>query len=798
MKFHFVSFVALSGAWASIAVGQGADPLVSVGGVNVAPVQVQHDPEFIAAIDPGVQWVEDAIVVEFRLDVATLINQLGDPERGFAGIGAIDDIGDQLGVVALEPLFPLAREHAQARGLTDLSGWHRVRFNPTLATIDQALEAFRGDPTVLSVEPIGIHMVSAVPNDGNYTSQWYLNQASDKDIDAPEAWNVWTGSSNTIVAVLDSGVRYYHKDLGGSNASSSNPGATQGNMWINLAEKNGVAGVDDDGNGYVDDWVGWDFVTGITSGCWSGEDCLTADSDPRDFNGHGTHCAGLVGAITNNGYAVASPAGGWGNGTNQPTANGVRVMALRMGYSGVYQGQQVGYVRMDFAASAFYYAANKGARIASCSWGSSNSGGIASAITYFINAGGLVFVAAGNSNNQTAGYVNSRADCWSVAATSQTDQKASFSSYGTWVDISAPGVSMLSTYHNSGAPANDYVAYLDGTSMATPLVASVAASVWSQNPTWTASQVWTKVRDTADNISALNPSYNGLLGSGRVNLQAALGAAPPPPPPPPPPTWGAGTLLLVVSSNTNVPGVGTVADEDIVAYTPSTGTFSLYFDGSDVGLSSLAISGLDRLANGQLLMSFTNGGTVAGLTGGPSGGSVTRSDIVRFTPTSLGSTTAGSFAFHFDGSDVGLTTTSEGIDGLASLSDGSLVISTSGNPGVTGLSSLGDEDLIRFIPSALGSTTSGTWAYYMDSSDVALSASSENIDAVNILNGGIITLSTTGNFSVSGVSGTNRDLFDFMPSALGSFTSGSFSMFITGAGMGLPSTTNIVAFAEIE
>ena len=156
------------------------------------------------------------------------------------------------------------------------------------------------------------------------------------------------------------------------------------------------------------------------------------------------------------------------------------------------------------------------------SWGSSNTGGLGTAVTYFINAGGLVFKAAGNSNNQTADYLCSRTDVYSVAATDQADKKASFSSYGTWVDISAPGVSIYSTYHNHALPANDYVASLSGTSMATPLVASVAAAVWSKHPDWNRTQVWDTVKNNVDDISALNPSFAGKLGAGRVNLQKAL------------------------------------------------------------------------------------------------------------------------------------------------------------------------------------------------------------------------------------------------------------------------------------
>lgn len=810
------------------------------------PIKVLESPPMTAQPQPVEMIVADAIVVQFEFPAAVMLRFSDELARGRTGVNSLDAIAAQLNVSNLRQQFQGADPQVAAqRGLPDLSGYYIVTFDPNAATVDEALAAYRNDALVKSAQPIGIHSVFATPNDSSYSSQWHLNQANDKDIDAPEAWDIETGDPSMIVAVLDTGVRYYHKDLGGSGASAANPTGTDGNIWINLAEKNGVAGVDDDGNGYVDDWVGYDFVTGV-SGCSSGEDCSTPDNDPRDFNGHGTHCSGIVAAINNNGYAVASPAGGWNAGVNTPSANGVKVMPLRIGYSALGGG----YVRMDFAASAFYYAANNGAKIASCSWGSSNSGGIAAALDYFIASGGLIFVAAGNSNNQTAGYLNSRSDCYSVAATDQNDVKASFSSYGTWVDISAPGVSILSTYHSSSDPNNDYVASLSGTSMACPMVASTAAAVWSRNPTWTAAQVWDRVRTTVDSISAQNPSFNGLLGSGRINLLNAVNSAPPPPPQCQSnadcddgnpcngaeicvggncqsgsitdcnangiadscdisggssqdcnangipdeceggnPCGSGATLLLVFTSTTTLPGGLTVENEDIAAFNTGTGQWSLYFDGSDVGLSSFAINALAVDANGDLLISLTAAGTVGGI-------SADDSDILRFAPTSLGASTAGTWSLHFDGSDVGLTTSSEDIDAIAIAPDGRLIISVLSSASVPGVSAA-DEDLLAFDATSLGNNTAGTWSLYFDGSDVALSSTSENVDGVSILPNGLISLSTSGNFSVSGLSGANEDVFDFSPSSLGSNTSGTFSAYFDGTVHGVPSGADVAAVHEL-
>jgi subtilisin family serine protease len=353
--------------------------------------------------------------------------------------------------------------------------------------------------------------------------QWHLPR-----IQAPEAWDIETGNSNIVVAILDTGVRYFQKDLGGGDASFSDPTAANGNMWVNWAEKNGTDGIDDDGNGFADDWMGWDFVQTTNDPyflCFSGEDCIGADNDPRDFNGHGTHCAGIVGAMNNNSEAVGSVAGGWGNGVLESSGNGVKLMPLRIGWTALYFGViEVGVVALDYAAEALYYAADKGADIASCSWGSENTGGLGAAIDYFLASGGLIFKAAGNDGTSTSDYMGNRDDVINVAATDDSDCKASFSTYGDWVDISAPGVNIVSLFHDKTDPVNDYVAAMDGTSMATPLAASVAALIWSLDPGLSAEQVKQRLYLSADPIDGLtcNSTYAGKLGAGRINAYQAV------------------------------------------------------------------------------------------------------------------------------------------------------------------------------------------------------------------------------------------------------------------------------------
>ncbi|MBN2364948.1 MAG: T9SS C-terminal target domain-containing protein [Calditrichaeota bacterium] len=475
-------------------------------------------------------YVPDQIVIELDHPTLQMMDLHSARQSGFCGIELLDLLGDQFNITSMIQRFPDAQPKIYKDRLINLRGWFKLSFEQAIDP-EGLCEQYIRIPGVIDAQPIGIHFMDIIPNDRFFSDQWHLQQSSDVDIDAPEAWDFYTGNPAIIVGILDTGVRYYHKDLGGATASYSTPLNSRGNMWINNTELVGGIpnGNDDDGNSYIDDWIGWDFVTGISSGGGytkiNGEDYDAPDNDPSDFNGHGTHCAGNVGAINNNGYASAAVAGGWGDGTLQINADGVRIMALRIGYSmrsSLYG--EVGLVRMDFAAEALYYAANNGARIVSCSWGSSGTGILPAAIDYFLASGGLIFKSAGNSNVSTPDYICGRTDdnIISVAATDTFDLKADFSNYGTWVDISAPGTNILSSYHLHSDPQNDYVAEISGTSMAAPIAAGTAALIWSTNPNLTAAEVRTILFNNADDIDLLNPAYSGRLGAGRVNAHGPL------------------------------------------------------------------------------------------------------------------------------------------------------------------------------------------------------------------------------------------------------------------------------------
>ncbi|MCO5245023.1 MAG: hypothetical protein M9927_14555 [Anaerolineae bacterium] len=252
-----------------------------------------------------------------------------------------------------------------------------------------------------------------------------------------------------------------------------------------------------------------------------------------------------------------------------------------------------------------------------------------------------------------------------------------------------------------------------------------------------------------------------------------------PVPPTPTSTPAPVSAVIYVSSTTNGNSGGVAYnDEDIVAYDTSTGFWSMYFDGSDVGITG-DVNAFAIMPDGTILLSLDAAATVSGL------GTVDDSDIIRFAPTSLGANTAGTFTWYFDGSDVGLTTNNEDIDTIGIAPNGKLVISTVGSFGVTGASG-NDEDLIEFTATSLGSTTSGTWSLYFDGSDVGLNdSSSEEINGAWIdSSNGDIYLTVLGAFSVPGVSGDGADIFICTPGLLGSTTSCTYSPYWDGSANG--------------
>jgi uncharacterized protein YjiK len=230
-----------------------------------------------------------------------------------------------------------------------------------------------------------------------------------------------------------------------------------------------------------------------------------------------------------------------------------------------------------------------------------------------------------------------------------------------------------------------------------------------------------------------------------------------------PPASGS-PLYFTLLSTATVGGI-TADNEDVVFFDGSS--FSLAFDGSDVGAAPFTIDALSWNGPASLLLSFTDPGTVGGV-------AFDDSDVLLFEATSLGSTTVGTFSMYFDGSDVALTQSGEDVDAFELLADGRILISTTANVSVAGVSG-DDKDLLEFTPTSTGDVTAGSFAMYFDGSDVGLSQSAEDVDAAAVDSTGNIYLSTTGAFSVPSASGADEDVFVFTPTTLGLNTTGTYS-----------------------
>ena len=226
-------------------------------------------------------------------------------------------------------------------------------------------------------------------------------------------------------------------------------------------------------------------------------------------------------------------------------------------------------------------------------------------------------------------------------------------------------------------------------------------------------------------------------------------------------------LSLANTGSYTVGVVANVSDEDILRFDGTN--FSMFFDGSDVGVGAVNLDAFSLLDSNTILMSFDNPVTISGL------GTVDDSDTVQFDATSLGDTTAGAFSWFFDGSDVELTTDNEDIDGIDLLPNGQLLVSTIGSVSVTGVSGQ-DEDILIFTPTSLGANTAGTWAIYFDGSDVGLAdTSDEDVDGLALSTSNSIYLSTVGSFSVTGLSGNDEDVFVCIPDSVGDNTACTYS-----------------------
>jgi subtilisin family serine protease len=410
----------------------------------------------------GMHYLSNSIVI--KLKYIPVSDALGNVNLS----SSLSSYFEALNIKEVKALFP-----AKAKESSSLSRIIEIHYD---ADVDPLFISSKisGSFEIEWAEPRFVYEPDFVPNDPSYASQYALSK-----INAALAWDINQGDTSVIIGIVDTGVDWDHPDLAA-------------NIWRNWNEipDNGV---DDDNNGYVDDVRGWDF--GGLSG--------TPDNDPmEDQPDHGTHVAGISSAVTDNGVGVASIGFKCKLMPVKTTQNDQR------GSNGPY---------IIYGYEGIVYAADNGAKVINCSWGGSGFSMFGQeTINYALSQGSLVVAAAGNSNSSGSHYPSSYKGVLSVASTTSTDTKSSFSNFGYDVDVSAPGSSIYNTWQN------DSYATLSGTSMASPLTAGLAALVFSHFPSYNPVQVGEQIRVNSDNIDNLNPSFQYQLGFGRINAFKAL------------------------------------------------------------------------------------------------------------------------------------------------------------------------------------------------------------------------------------------------------------------------------------
>ena len=397
------------------------------------------------------------------------------------GIPALQSVFQKAGVTSINTMFPNSKiavnKMPDGSESPDLSTIYKIQYTSDASIVDVINEILKS-ADVLYAEPSYIYHTSYRPNDPDTggTTNYYQ-----RIIKAYEAWGVSKGDTNVVIGVVDTGGDLDHPDLAA-------------NIKYNYADP--IDGIDNDADGYIDNFKGWDFVGPVSS-------AFVGDGDPNvqaGGNDHGVHVGGDASAVADNGVGIA------GVGFKckllyikcTPDAN---ENAIYTGYEGIA------------------YAADHGASVINCSWGGQGGGALGQdVVNYALSHNALVVAAAGNDNLDSYNFFpTSYKGVLSVGATASTDRRSSFSNFGYNVDVSAPGSNIYSTVYN-----NSYASY-DGTSMASPIAAGACALVKSQFPNYNALQVGEQLRVSCDDISSKNSSsYKDKMGKGRINVYKAL------------------------------------------------------------------------------------------------------------------------------------------------------------------------------------------------------------------------------------------------------------------------------------
>ncbi|WP_345331106.1 S8 family serine peptidase [Mucilaginibacter defluvii] len=494
-------------------------PIMSAACFSVQAQQKAQASIFSNGVLRGVVNIKLAPQIESKVGSRAISAKSG---KLVTGVSALDVVAQRYKATAMQRVFPYDAKHEEQLRRHGLHLWYKLTFDPNV-DVKQAITAFSklSEITVAQpvyekklndgylpgstkvVTPLNRSSVAAnFPNDPYFSQQWHYNNTGQNggtpgaDINLVKAWEITKGSANVIVAVHDVGMDVRHEDL-------------RANLWINMAEANGKPGVDDDLNGYVDDINGYNYVT---------------ESGAIDPDDHATHVAGTIAAVNNNGIGVSGVAGGTGKG------DGARIMSLKI----------LGGASPESIALSYIYAANNGAVISQNSWGYNAPGVdeqiIHEAIKYFVAEagrypgspmrGGLVLFASGNSGADGQWYPGYYDEVIAVSALNKNNVRTYFSNYGNWVDISAPGGEQTTGNEDgilSLLPNNRY-GYFQGTSMACPHVAGIAALVVSKygGPGFTAEKLKQHILTGVKNVYEANPDDVGNLGAGYADAELAL------------------------------------------------------------------------------------------------------------------------------------------------------------------------------------------------------------------------------------------------------------------------------------
>ncbi|WP_164975191.1 S8 family serine peptidase [Lutibacter sp. HS1-25] len=447
----------------------------------------------------------------------------GKTETKEVGLQNVDKVSNQIGIYKIKRVFPFSPKFEAKHRKYGLHLWYEVEFDSTKSA-NEVMRQYEGlneieiikpiykktridgnkKPVIFKPEPkknsVNNSQTLLETDDPYLKDQWHY-ESNDRfgefssDINLFEAWETTTGSSNIIVAVVDQGIDFNHEDL-------------KANMWTNDAEINGEEGVDDDQNGYIDDFYGTNFN-------------VPGPLTPGD---HGTHVAGTVGAVGNNGIGVSGVAGGDGSG------NGVKLMSTQ-----VFDYRSSG--GLNFA-EAIVYGADNGAVISQNSWGYNRDNyyepEVLDAIRYFIKEagqypgspmkGGILFFATGNDGIESTRYPGAFEEVIAVSSTGPTGLPAPYTNFGDWVDIAAPGGDMTNFGEEGGILStltdNQY-GYMEGTSMACPHVSGVAALILSKigNENLTPDDLR---RIILNSTTPFRFIHNSKYGKGILNAEKAL------------------------------------------------------------------------------------------------------------------------------------------------------------------------------------------------------------------------------------------------------------------------------------